>query len=930
MKFVHLLLFTLILKSFCAQAQTVVNSKDSITITLINEATNEKLTEKKGKYKINKDKYKDLTTNQAGEIKIHLSVNDSITISVSGYKEKGTKLAERFFRDKAITFRLEAKTDKPESSPLRIITADELTRFGYVNLGQALHYVLPSFYSVPQTIADGTDHTDPATLKGLGPDQVLILVNGKRRHTSSLIHANGTIGRGTVGTDLNAIPLSAIEKIEILEDGASVLYGSDAIAGVIDIKLKQDFKQQNAQVTWQYGTTDAGDGAAHIIRGYVGQSSDKDFISGSFAYTDWGAINRSGVYTGNVYTTDSIIDPRRIVQDSFFDKTGYDRNRIMQVGKADTRDIGGTLNLDYDFSEKLGIYAFGTLNKREGEAAGFYRLPIQTSKVVADSFPNGFSPRITSDIIDLSANGGLIWKPKGENNLAIDISSGYGQNTFGFGVQNSNNASTGKAWVGSAERNAGKTIFGQFNGNIDMRDWSIGDFFTVGAGASYRRERYAIEAGDSVTYAVGNNTNNEPFAQVFPGFRGIDALKATRQNLGFYFDVKLTPFVNASESLLKNLLVEGTYRFEEYRKMILKKASIVDNVETNGTERGDYNAEHVFRIGIKTEFLEPGTNIQKITPRASFNTGFRAPSLHQYWYRKINVQGINQDLIRIANFDNFNPIVTNGFGIDPLQAETSKNYNVGFEMLIGKDEASSLKLSADYFYLVIKDRIILSGIFRADADPAFAKNLSDSGAEAAQFFTNAIDKTISRGGNVNLSKKFPLSSGNLDVNASLFFATHRVGNINAENINASSTTDKESILFNREEVSRLEVAQPNSQFTVAAVYNIDNWHFSLRTTRFGQVQYVDPTNPLQDQIFSPKWVTDLNISAPIGRCGKVPLFEVSLGVNNLFDVYPDTHINPANIDEGRFIYSRRVQQFGVGGRFAYAQLNLNLDWDKNN
>ena len=402
-----------------------------------------------------------------------------------------------------------------KGEPVEIISAEDIAYSGQTQLGQVLQYLIPSFHSTHQTISDGTDHIDPISFRGLGPDQVLVLINGKRWHNSSLVNVNGTFGRGAVSTDLNAIPVSAIDYIEILRDGAATRYGSDAIAGVINIILKSEAEQTS--VGFQTGGADEGDGnITRFNANYGFEVGEKGFIHVSAEYIDRGEVNRSGAYTGAVYG-----DERDQNLSSFFPQTGYEDRRVMSIGRAATRDAGFFYNASFPLKEQAEIYVFGGHNYRIGKAAGFYRFPKDEGRVVEELYPFGFSPRIRTDIVDNTITVGVKGQKKGWN---LDFGNTVATNDLDFTVENSNNASLGSASPISAF--AGGFKYLQNNTYIDLsyglRPGGI-DSISFSAGGLFRQERYELVPGLESSWIQGNDTTSGGALkaggiQVFPVF----------------------------------------------------------------------------------------------------------------------------------------------------------------------------------------------------------------------------------------------------------------------------------------------------------------------------------------------------------------------------------------------------------------------------
>jgi len=367
------------------------------------------------------------------------------------------------------------------TAPVDIISPQEITNSPQIELSHILHYLVPSFHSTNQTISDGTDHIDPATLRGLGPDQILVLINGKRRHNSSLLNVNGTVGRGTVGTDFNAIPVASIERIEILRDGATSQYGSDAIAGVVNIILKEQVEVIN--IDGRFGMNTEGDGKAVYMGTNFGfKVGTEGFVNVTGEYRNREAVNRSGNYTGAVYSTDEIEDQALINANDFFNTTGYDDQQIMEVGSAATENLALFINGELPLSDT--------------------RLPKDQDRVVLELFPNGFSPQILTDIQDDAAVVGF----KGiKNDWDLDFSHSIGSNSLDYTVNNSNNASLGMASPRTFY--SGGFKYKQNTSNVDISrtfDWLSG--LNAAFGAELRIENYEIIAGEEASYINGGNT----------------------------------------------------------------------------------------------------------------------------------------------------------------------------------------------------------------------------------------------------------------------------------------------------------------------------------------------------------------------------------------------------------------------------------------
>jgi iron complex outermembrane recepter protein len=433
-----------------------------------------------------------------------------------------------------------ARTNIQTATPVDVISTKELKSFGQVDVGQIMNYVAPSFSSNRQTVTDGTDHIDPASLRGLGPDQVLVLLNGKRRHTSSLVNINGSVGRGSVGTDLNAIPVAAIERIEVLRDGAAAQYGSDAIAGVINIVLKKGYTGTMASLTYgsnmttlnytapALGSTTPTSYSKNITDGQVFQFDfSKGFRLGkegsltvSAQYNDRGRTSRTGldnaptIYLGanggfpttptgqdqNTFRTKLVADDVALAK-----SRNYDRENMI-FGNSSARNYGLFINGGIPLGINSEIYFSGGYTYRNGQGYGNNRIPVARNQqpLKADGtlyYQDGFLPGIGSDIYDKSFIGGYKTKL---GDWSMDVSNVYGNNTFQFSVFNSGNASLPAADIQQTTFDAGKLSFTQNTFNVDFaRNFQkVGGFnyINLAFGGEVRVEEFKIVAGELNSY----------------------------------------------------------------------------------------------------------------------------------------------------------------------------------------------------------------------------------------------------------------------------------------------------------------------------------------------------------------------------------------------------------------------------------------------
>ncbi len=841
--------------------------------------------------------------------------------------------------------------------PVDVINVKTINKVAaQTDLNQILNYSVPSFTSNTQTISDGTDEVDPASLRGLGPDQVLVLINGKRRHPSSLINVNGTFGRGNVGTDLNTIPSSAISSIQVLRDGAAAQYGSDAIAGVINIILKKNTNQLSVNVTQGAyasrnsnaltGGIDGPETNVGVNYG-IGLGKKGGFINftGEFNYRDY--YNRMGTYTGSIFdgynaiewqayldgadisnltldqikkysqltsafdatlkndisNANSLDDVRSLLTDAngnpldFTEAELAERGQtrhdyIMRVGQSALRGGKFFANMSIPL-DKHGteFYAFAGASYRRGDAAGFYRLPNQ-NRTYTPIYINGFLPHILTDIKDKSISFGI----RGDINAwNVDFSNTYGINSMMYTVGHSLNASMQNASPTTFD--AGGFSFSQNTTNLDVtrRYNGIMAGLNIAFGGEFRLENYQIYAGEVPSYATYDTLGQvitSPYqvapvdffgrsrpggAQVFPGFRPANELSKYRTSAAAYADVEA--------NFSKNFMLDGAVRYENYSDF---------GSTINGKLAGR---------------LKIGENLNL---RASVSTGFRAPSLQQIYFNStstlFNDVGVPEEVGLFAN----NSKVAKLLGIPKLKQETSQSVSAGFTLKIPR---AFLTITFDGYFIAIQNRIVLTGQFKPTT-PELKQLFRMAGATKAAFFSNAID-THSQGidvvidNNLNLGPRMTLKN----TLSATFSATKRVGDIHASPILEQS--GQIDVYFDERAQIFLEKAVPHTKINLSNLLTVKNWNFFLRNVYFGKVTEANNI-PARQQVFSPKVVTDFSVGYNITRS-----FNLTVGANNLFDLYPDKNI-PENQSSGRFIWSRRSQQFGFGGRFIFARLRFDL------
>ncbi|MBA3343935.1 MAG: TonB-dependent receptor, partial [Gemmatimonadales bacterium] len=589
--------------------------------------------------------------------------------------------------------RAQERTSTEAPVPVDVLTAAEIRQSGRTETAQIIQSLAPSFNFPRATIGDGTDHSRPATLRGLSPDQVLVLVNGKRRHTSALINVNGTIGRGSGMVDLNALPASAIDRIEILRDGAAAQYGSDAIAGVINIILKEGAPNEVGLTAGQ--TIESDGGVVQLGANYAIPLGTDGILQLAGEYRDRGFTNRSAADLRPQFFAD---DPRNTDPSL----SGIVNHR---QGDADTKDGGLFLNLAKPLNQAVEVYAFGGGTIRNGEAAGFWRRSLD-DRTVRAVHPNGFLPIIGTKISDFSGVGGVRGERSG---WRWDLSGNYGRNLFHFDVRNSNNVTLGTA--SPTEFYAGTLIFNQFTGNLDLaKSFEIGLSFplNVAVGGEFRRDGYQINEGEPDSYRDGGvrvldgpnaGAQGAQGAQVFPGFRPGDRADESRNNVAGYVDLEA----------------------QVVDKVLLGVAGRVENYSDFGSTTD----------GKLTARFEP---VQGFAVRGAVATGFKAPSLGQSFFSATSTNFVDGVPFENRTFP-VNTPVAQALGATELTAEKSQNYSVG----VALNPVRSLSITADYYQILIDDRIVFSGNFNQPGVVTFLASQGFPNIGGARYFTNAID-----------------------------------------------------------------------------------------------------------------------------------------------------------------------------------------------
>ena len=831
-----------------------------------------------------------------------------------------------------------------------------------------LNYVAPSFNSTPQTVADGTDHIDPASVRGLGPDQTLVLLNGKRRNTTALVNLNGTMGRGSVGTDLNAIPSAAIDNIELLRDGAAAQYGSDAIAGVINIQLNNNINKGKATLTYGANTTsyqaythlNSGNFASGIDPIYINRSvTDGQKVQGTVNY-GWqlgkrkgSFINLTGVFEKREPTVRSgeragNIDDRKpgdAGSTFLLDSLGVTREYFqMRVGQSRTQNIQGVINGAIKFKNESEFYFFSILSQRLGNSTGFYRMPFQATNIPA-IYSKGFLPEIASTISDASIGTGLKGK-WGEWNY--DLSNVYGQNTFSFNIQNTLNVSA--YYNNSSSRqtsfDAGVLQFRQNTTNFDLsRNFNNALKTNLAFGAEFRTENYQQKEGEEASWAnymrrtngsvdivngapttvkLADGSTGIPAggSQVFPGFRPDNATNKSRNSFAMYTDLELEPF--------KGFLIDGALRYENY-------------TDFGGNLSGKVAARYKLD--------------NHISIRGSISTGFRAPSLQQKYLTKTSTVfqgGIAFDDATLPNDSKAAGLL----GIPNLRPEIANSLSLGVTMKYGK-----FAFTIDGFSTRVNDRIILTDAFSGKnggtpQEQAIFDILLANNASRAVFMTNAVDlRTSGIDAIATYSFKMPKSQSLKFELATTISNREILGEVKS----STQLKGREHTYMSPINKATLIEGNPMVKGNLSISYRINKINVMMRNTYFGKVIHLEGaslaaalgTQWFYRQELGAKIITDLSVGYRLSNA-----IRISAGTNNLLDVYSDlltassgrydrldivptsptynTFVETKSAKDAgvannngissnnQFNYSRRVTQLGMNGRYVFLRFEVNF------
>ncbi|WP_333585803.1 TonB-dependent receptor plug domain-containing protein [Phenylobacterium sp.] len=749
-------------------------------------------------------------------------------------------------------------------APVDVVTTQALQQRGTTELATALATTVPSISFPRPSNTDGTDAVRPATLRGQGPDQTLVLVNGTRRHVSALLNTNGSVGRGSAAVDLNAIPSTALDRIEVLRDGAAAQYGSDAIAGVVNLRLREAASGGGLSVTYgQYQTSFDGfygrndnisDGATTTVSGWQGLPLGADgFLTLSAEYRDRANTNRSDI--------DRRVTPNRITS---------------RFGDADVEDVSFYANAGKPLGDVWTAYGWFGAQQRDASSAATYRLPTDASQNVPAVYPNGYIPKLATDTTDVSAGVGLRGQIAGFN---ADLNVVYGKNDINFGVRDTINPSYGAASQTSFQAGGleySQTVFtADFSRGLDL---GLAGPLNLAFGLQARTENFEINRGEPTSYNRGPITTVSFGSRGFTGFTPSNEVDVDRDAVGVYLDLE--------GQVTEKFSASAAVRYEDYSDF---------GSNTSGKLSARYDFSPAFAL------------------RGAASTGFRAPSLQQQYYTATSILYINGVPFETGTYPSVSSVGA-ALGGRPLDPETSRNYSLGVVYRQG-----AFELTIDAYRIEVEDRIVLSETFQGSATAAPGTNarviydlLAPFGATAARFFVNGVD-TETTGVDVVARYRIVDDAGVFDLTAA--------GNINQFEVtrtpvSGSTILPTPTSLFGRQATLRFEEGVPKQKLTLQGDWSREAWGATLRTTMYGSV--LSPgtlADGSADTETGTRGVVDLE-----GRYSFPRGVTVAVGADNLFDVYP-RQIAP-NLNTTSAAPFSSFSPFGFNGRFVYGRVSV--------
>jgi len=790
--------------------------------------------------------------------------------------------------------------------PVDVFTTEQIQQQGTTETGRILAQLSPSVNMPHQSVTDANDIVQPFTLRGLSPDHTLVLINGWRQHQTALVNTfpYGS-GAGSSGVDLNAIPAGAIDRIEVLRDGDAADYGSDAIAGVVNIKMKEgQFAPFLNVASGRYVTGNyPDDGTGVDINSGVG------FKLGRGSLTLFGEFKHDDP-TNRAWPDKFLADAQGKVDD-IDTLTGtiiHKNNGIPQPnyhwgdGEIRNEQVFTNFRMPISASGNTELYAFGGYSNHFGTGNGFWRY-FDGNRNWQEIYPQGFLPEFDPTSKDYSATGGMRTAVGG---WALDFGGSYGLNTFDYNLRNTLNPSLGPCLdVACAPGPDG--VFGTsddpgipnqttfFAGRLRRSEYELGingsKAYEVGlhaplnvaTGVLFRGEDYQIEQGELASYINGgmeaqDGSGPAPAgSSVFGGFRPQDASDHSRTNIGAYVDLE----TNLTQEFLANVAA----RFEHY---------------------SDFGSNVSGKLALR---YQPA---KQFVMRGSLSNGFRAPGLSQSYFSHITTNFIGGSPFEIGNF----PVDARAaqiFGAKPLKEEKSVNISAGFAYT----PAENFTITLDYFHIKINDRILLGATFADSVSQAILADSGITGIAGVQFFTNGLD-TKTDGVDANANYRMPVGNGTFDLTLGANYTRNKITHVDPlPAVLQGKPTEITSILDLVTEVG-IEKERPDWRGTLTGQYSLSRFHALGRVSYYGGFDSAQPSFT-DEEHYGGKTLVDTEIGYRFNQ------INLSIGARNLFDVYPDQAKKEFNNNDNTFPWAA-ASPFGYNGRYLYTRAEIVLGW----
>lgn len=774
------------------------------------------------------------------------------------------------------------RSDVNRPVPVDIISSKELQNTNQIELGQQLQYASPSYNSAQYGINGSLVYANYATLRGLGPDQLLVLVNGKRRHQFSIPHIGFSISRGMVVTDMNTIPFLAVDRAEILRDGAAAQYGSDAIAGIVNLQLRKTVAQGTFKT--QYGVTKEGDGANYLAALNYGFKLGKEnsYLNFTLHYQKLGESNRSDPYTGTIYSATKRIDDSTRAARGVYPASGP--FTVGVFGSSEVKSPQFFLNGAYPLNDKWSLYSFGGYSYKKALGYGLFRNAIASNANANTAlYPDGYVPQFPAEDKDYSAVLGLTRTVlKGWN---MDFSTGFGRNAVDRFARNTTNASIGSA--SPTEFFVGNSSFSQFTTEANLSRDYIGLWkmksLNLAIGSQFRVDRYKLNRGDENSYKVGPLATS---AGKTPGTQGIaatapeDEADESRSNIGVYADVEA--------DVTKRFLVATALRFENY---------------------SDFGSNFSGKLASRFSLTK------SLAIRGSVNKGFRAPSLQQIFNSATSTLVQSGQIRYTKQYRSDDPFLA-VIGNEKPKPEISWNYNLGLTAKAG----NNFLFTVDAYQIDIRNKIIVSEALTVSSIAVLAAKLQGTGIQQISFFTNHVNTQTKGIDFVTTYKTMIGKNSNLSANLGLAFNKTRITSIKNTPAQLQEGTTKPIAIIDTINIALIETAQPRQKAILSFDYTISKFNIVARATHFGKVTaWEKPTGlPHQPQTFNGKTLVDVSLGFDI-----IKTLRLTAGANNITNQYPDRVITTYSAyGAGQTPYNRNVNQFGFNGAFYYGSVTL--------